>query len=128
MRGYEFAPASGRSHDESMVRRDFSTAKPVGRIRFGRYYMFQEGVGKWLYTDYNDIVWAYRRLEDVQSRLGHKTAGLGIHTLMIVTKDRKRIGIPVGNEENIVEGLSLIRQHNAFVDIGFAREKEVKYL
>ena len=62
MKGYEFAAASGLSHDESMVRRDFFAAKPVGSIRFGRYYMFKECIGKWLYTYYNDIVWSYRRL------------------------------------------------------------------
>lgn len=128
MKGYEFASASGKSHDESMVRRDFYGAKAVGGVRYGRYYMFQQGVTKWLYIDYNDIVWVYRHLEDVHSRLGRQTAGMEIHTLMVVTKDRKRIGIPMGSEENVVKGLNLIRGHNAFVDIGFAREKEGKYL
>lgn len=128
MKGYEFAAASGRNHDENMVRRDFNVAKAVGGIRYGRYYMFQQGITKWLYIDYNDIVWAYRRLEDVQSRLGRQTTGQAIHTLMIVTKDKKRIGISVGSEEYVTAGLDIIQQRNAFVDIGFAREKEGKYL
>lgn len=128
MKGYEFAAASGRNHDENMVRRDFNVAKAVGNIRYGRYYMFQQGIEKWQYIDYNDIVWAYRRLEDVQSRLGRQTIGQGIHTLMVVTKDRQRIGMPVGSEENVTAGLDIIRQRNAFVDIGFAKEKEEKYL
>ena len=128
MKGYECAAASGRNHDESMVRRDFHAAKAVGGIRYGRYYLFQQGITKWLYIDYNDIVWAYRHLEDVQSRLGRRTAGVEMHILMIVTRDRKRIGVPVGSEENAVAVLRVIQQRNAFVDIGFAKEKEEKYL
>ena len=128
MKGYEFAAAVGHRQDESVVRKDFFAAKPVGNIRYGQYYMFLKGVTKWLYIDYNDIVWAYRRLEDVQSRLGRKTAGLELHSLMIVTKEKKRIGISVESEENAVEGLHRIQQHNVFVDIGFAKEKEGKYL
>ena len=128
MKGYEFAAASGRNHDENMVRRDFNAAKAVGSIRYGRYYMFQQGIAKWLYIDYNDIVWVYRRLEDVQSRLGRQTTGQEIHTLMIVRTDKKRTGIYVGSEENVTAGLKIIQQRNAFVDIGFAKEKEEKYL
>lgn len=128
MKGYEFAAASGKNQDVSVVRKDFFAAKPIGNIRYGRYYMFQRGVTKWLYIDYNDIVWAYRRLEDVHSRLGRKTAGLELHSLMVVTKEKRRIGISMDSEDNALEGLHMIQQHNVFVDIGFAKEKEEKYL
>lgn len=129
MKSYEFVAASGRAQDENMVRRDFHAAKPVGSVRYGQYFIFQQGgISRWLYIDYNDIVWAYRRLEDVQSRLGTKTTGLEIHSLMIVTKDKKRIGVSIGNKENVVKGLNIIQERTPFADIGFAKEKEEKYL
>ncbi len=128
MKGYEFAAASGKNQDVNVVRRDFFAAKPIGNIRYGQYYMFQRGVTKWLYIDYNDIVWAYRRLEDVHSRLGRETEGQELHSLMIVTKEKKRIGISVDSEDNALKGLYMIQQRNVFVDIGFAKEKEDRYL
>lgn len=128
MKGYEFAAASGKNQDVNVVRRDFFAAKPIGNIRYGQYYMFQRGVTKWLYIDYNDIVWAYRRLEDVHSRLGRETEGQELHSLMIVTKEKKRVGISVDSEDNALKGLYMIQQRNVFVDIGFAKEKEDRYL
>lgn len=124
----EFIPASGKSQDERTVRMDFNMSKPIGSVRYGRYFIFYRAVEKWLYVDYNDIVWAYRRMEDVQSRLKFASEGLEIHSIMLVTKDRKRVGIPVGEKENAILGLSMIQKKNQFVDIGFSREKEVKYV
>lgn len=132
----KFAAASGAGQDESLVRMDFNTSKPVGNIknvRNGRYYIFYQDMVdletmKWFYIDYKDIVWAYRRLEDVQGRLCKVQEGLEVHSLMLVTKARKRIGIPIGDRENALAGLDIIRQHNSLVDIGFTKEKEEKYL
>lgn len=124
----EFTPASGKTQDERTVRMDYNTSKPVGGVRYGRYYIFFKGVEKWVYVDYNDIVWAYRRMEDVQSRLKLVSEGVETHSIMLVTKDKKRVGIPVGNKENALEGLAILQKKNKFVDIGFSREKEDKYL
>lgn len=124
----EFAPAAGKSQDERTVRIDYNTSRPVGSVRYGRYYIFYKGVEKWVYVDYNDIVWAYRRMEDVQSRLKFASEGMEIHSIMLVTKDKKRVGIPVGDRENAIAGLAIIQRNNKFVDIGFSREKEDKYL
>lgn len=124
----KFAVVSGPEYDERMVRMDYNTAKTEGNVRYGRYFIFYEGVYQWLYVYYKDIVWAYHRLEDAGGRLSRELAGNGTHSMMLVTKERKRIGIPVGSDEDAVKGLNIIQRHNRFVDIGFTREKEGKYL
>lgn len=128
MRSYRFTAASGASRDENEVRFDFNTAKVIGNVRYGQHFIFFQNMLKWLYVDYIDIVWAYRRLEDVQSKLCCGTAGFEIHSLMLVTKNKDRLGVPVGSRENAVEGLNMIGMHNPFVDVGYAKEKEEKYL
>lgn len=132
----KFAAASGRGQDESLVRLDFNLSKPIGNmknVRNGGHFIFYQDASvadgmQWRYVYYKDIVWAYRHLEDVQGRLCKVQEGLEVHILMLVTRDRKRIGIPMGDRENVLEGLNIIRQHNTLTDIGYTREKEVKYL
>lgn len=129
MRGrYQLEAASGKAQDAILVKTDFERSKAVENVRFGNLFVFYQSLMKWIYVDYKDIVWVYRNLEDVQSRLGIGEAGNEIHSLMIVTKDKKRIGMLLADKEQAVEGLELIRRHNPFVDIGFSKEKEKKYL
>lgn len=123
----KFVSAAGTDRDESVVRLDYNTAGAVGQVRYGRYFVFYPGVEKWVYVDYQDIVWAYRRLEDIHRGPLHKTDGTEVHSIMLVTRDRKRIGIPVGEKENAVEGLRILNEKNPFIDIGYAKEKEQKY-
>lgn len=124
----KFISASGKERDESMVRMDYNKAKIIGKVRYGRYFIFYPGVAQWLYIDYQDIVWAYRRLEDVQNKFSQGEGNFEVHSIMLVTKERNRVGVPVGEKENAVKGLDIIEQKNSFIDIGYSREKEEKYL
>lgn len=124
---YEFEHALGWQQEMRAVRRDFTLARKVGNVRYGRYFVFYPGMGKWMYIGYEDIVWAYRRLEQIKGRKGLETKG-EMHFLMLVTKEKKRIGVPVGEEENALTGLAVIQERNKSVDIGFAKEKEEIYL
>lgn len=109
------------------IRRDFNRARKVGNVRYGRYFVFFPGMEKWMYIGYDDIVWAYRRLEGIKGKQ-RKDSGDGVHFLMLVTKEKKRIGVPVGEEGNALAGLEIIREHNKYIDIGFSRDKEERYL
>ncbi len=117
----------GVEREERAVRRDFILARKVGEVRYGKYFLFYRGMDKWMYIGYEDIAWAYRRLEGIRGKRG-KDTGDGVHFLMLVTKDKKRIGMPVGDEENALAGLEVIQEHNKFIDIGFSKEKEERYL
>ena len=125
---YRFVTASGYERDVGIVRKDFQMAKVVGNVRYGKSFIFYRSVMKWIYVDYEDIVWVYRRPEDVQMKFGNETEEPEVHSLMIVTKDKKRIGMPVGDSDAAVEGLKIIRKHNTFADVGFTKEKEERYL
>ncbi len=117
----------GVEREERAVRRDFMMAKKVGEVRYGKYFLFYRGMDKWMYIGYDDIVWAYRRLEGIKGKQ-RKDSGDGVHFLMLVTKEKKRIGVPVGEEGNALAGLEIIREHNKYIDIGFSRDKEERYL
>ncbi|MBR6770166.1 MAG: hypothetical protein IKM28_02810 [Lachnospiraceae bacterium] len=126
---YQFEAAAGDRQDENLVRVDFNTARAVEKVRYGKNYLFYEGgIRKWLYVYYKDIVWAYRRQGDIYGKLGYVGGNPDINNLMIVTRDKKRIGIPVEKMENVLKGLDIIHARNAFVDIGYTKEKEARYL
>lgn len=125
---YKFTPLSGYHQDERLVRMDFNMAKAVGNVRYGREFVFYQDMLQYIYVAYKEIVWAYRRMEDVQSRLCRAVTGSEINSLMLVTRDGKRLGMLVGDKENAVQGLDIIKQHNSLVDVGFSREKEERYL
>ena len=121
-----FENVLGRQREERAIRRDFNMAKKVGNIRYGKYYLYYPGIRKWMYIAYEDIVWAYRWLEEIKGRQAR--GGVQIHFLMLVTKDKRKLGVPVGEEENAVTGLSMLKEHSAYIDIGYAKEKEEIYL
>lgn len=128
MRGRAKFKAAGTEQDEHLVRQDYNTARMVGDVRYGKYFVFFMEVKKWIYLDYHDVVWAYRRLEDVHATSTKENPELEVHSLMFVTKDKKRLGILVGEKENAIIGLQILQENNAFADIGFSREKEEQYL
>ena len=123
-----FENVLGFQREERAIRRDFNMAKKIGSVRYGKYYLFYPGIRKWMYIAYEDIVWAYRWLEEIKGRWG-RTNGVQIHFLMLVTKDKRKLGVPVGEEKNVVTGLSLLKDHSGgYIDIGYAKEIEEIYL
>ncbi len=108
------------------IRRDFNRARKVGNVRYGRYFVFFPGMEKWMYIGYDDIVWAYRRLGEIPGKKG-KEADAETHFLMLATKEKKRFGVSVGEKENALTGLKILQEHS-FIDIGYSKEKEEKYL
>lgn len=123
---YGFEHLLGLRRELRGIRRDFNRARKVGNVRYGRYFLFYPGMERWMYIDYEDIVWAYRRLGDIPGNKG-KGAEAEMHFLMLVTKEKKRFGVPVGEKENALTGLKIL-QERSFIDIGFSKEKEEKYL
>ena len=105
---FGFEHVLGLRQEVRAVSRDFILARKVGDIRYGKYFLFYRGVEKWMYIGYEDIIWAYRHLEQIRGKRG--------------------IGVPIGEEENALAGLAIIQEHNRYIDIGFSKEKEEKYL
>lgn len=132
--------STGKERDEYMVRMDFNTAKRFQKVRYGKYFVFYESFEEWRYLDYNEIVWMYRRLEDSAEKLPRRRKSYEealrqdeegsnpVHSLMLVTGDGIRVGIPVDDEENAIAGLHMIGSHNKFIDIGYTKEKEEHYI
>lgn len=121
-----FEHVLGLQRQMRAVGRDFILARKIGNVRYGKYFLFYSGAAKWMYIEYDEIVWAYRHLEEVRGKRG-KGTGVEMHFLMLVTKDKKRFGVPVGEKENALTGLAILQEHG-YIDIGFAKEKEEKYL
>lgn len=89
---FGFEHVLGLRQEERAVSRDFILARKVGDIRYGKYFLFYRGVEKWMYIGYEDIIWAYRHLEQIRGKRG-KGTGMEMHFLMLVTKGKKRIEI-----------------------------------
>lgn len=123
-----FENVLGFQREERAIRRDFNMAKKVGNVRYGKYYLFYPGLRKWMYIAYEDIVWAYRWLEEIKGRWGNGN-GMQIHFMMLVTKDKRKLGVPVGDEKNAATGLAMLKDYSGgYIDIGYARDKEEIYL
>lgn len=123
-----FENVLGFQREERAIRRDFNMAKKVGNVRYGKYYLFYPGLRKWMYIAYEDIVWAYRWLEEIKGRWGNGS-GMQIHFMMLVTKDKRKLGVPVGDEKNAATGLSMLKDYSGgYIDIGYAKDKEEIYL
>lgn len=123
---YGFEHVLGLRRELRGIRRDFNRARKVGNVRYGKYFLFYPGIEKWMYIGYEDIVWAYRRLGDIPGKR-ERDYDIEMHFLMLVTKEKKRFGVPVGEKENALTGLRILQEHS-YIDIGFSKEKEEKYL
>lgn len=122
------ASATGKERDTNLIRINFNMAKEIGRVRFGKDFIFYRSMDRWLYVEYNEMVWVYRRQEDVEGKLGTGGTKSGLHTIMVVTKEGKRFGIAVEGEENAVSGLKFLEEKNRFIDVGYTKEKESRYM
>ena len=87
---FGFEHVLGLRQEVRAVSRDFILARKVGDIRYGKYFLFYRGVEKWMYIGYEDIIWAYRHLEQIRGKRG-KGTGMEMHFLMLVTKGKKML-------------------------------------
>ena len=64
----KWIPGAGRAEDKQLEA-DYEKSTVQGKFHLGETYLFRKkALGVW-YLAWREILWAYRQVEDVQSRL-----------------------------------------------------------
>ena len=64
----KWIPGAGRAEDRQLAA-DYEKSTVQGKFHLGETYLFRKkALGVW-YLAWREILWAYRQVEDVQSRL-----------------------------------------------------------
>lgn len=85
----KWIPGAGRAEDEQLEA-DYEKSTVQGKFRLGETYLFRKkALGVW-YLAWREILWAYRQVEDVQSRLCCGTTNYEVEHLILVTEGGRR--------------------------------------
>lgn len=79
------------------------------------------------FLPYNDIVWAYRRLEESHVSLGCCGGVLEDHRLMLITKEGKTVTVNFDRERFITRALELIHERAPHIAIGWTEENRARF-
>lgn len=113
--------------EETELETDYENGRVQGKFRLGETYLFRKKtLGVW-YLPWRDISWAYRQVEDVQSRLCCGTTNYEVEHLILVTKDGRRTDIRLEEKQDAEAVLDWLARKNPAADIGFSPEKKKKY-
>ncbi|MFR9232161.1 MAG: hypothetical protein ACLVLH_03790 [Eisenbergiella massiliensis] len=93
----KWIPGAGRAEDEQLEA-DYEKSTVQGKFRLGETYLFRKkALGVW-YLAWREILWAYRQVEDVQSRLCCGTTNYEVEHL-ILTEGGRRTDPPGGKQD-----------------------------
>lgn len=113
--------------DEDMLRQDWDTADKVEFVRIGEKWLFKKGVFGITYVPYNDILWAYRRIETVNGKLCCGRTVFDIHHVRLVLRNGKDFSIRFEEKKSAQQLLDVIAEKNPGAEIGYSEEKKAKY-
>lgn len=78
---------------------------------------------KWYSLFYEDIKQAYLRIEEVNGRLCCGVANFDMYFLVLITKEGKDIKVEASSEKIVKEMLSVLKEKNPEVEIGFKKQE-----
>ncbi len=91
------------------------------RIRFtGRSVEYKKGF-KWLPVPYDEIIHAYMRIEEVNSKMCCGTANFNMHFLMLKTRSGELLKIPTTSRAITEQMLEHLRGVNSNIEIGYKK-------
>lgn len=79
---------------------------------------------KWVDIPYEDLVQAYRQVEEAKASVCCGRAHFEIHRVILVTKDGKKTPIELPDRETGVEILDILKKKNPQIVIGIQKSKE----
>lgn len=102
----KWIPGAGRAEDEQLAA-DYEKSTVQGKFHLGETYLFRKkALGVW-YLAWREILWAYRQVEDVQSRLCCGTTNYEVEHLILVTEGGQTDGHPPGGKTGCRDGSCL---------------------
>ena len=111
----KWIPGAGRAADKQLEA-DYENSTVQGKFRLGETYLA-----------WREILWAYRQVEDVQSRLCCGTTNYEVEHLILVTEGGRRTDIRLEEKQDVETVLAWLARRNPAADIGFSPEKKEKY-
>lgn len=114
--------------DEALLAQDFEAGTEIGRGKAGERCIYYPKLFHQCYIPYEQIVWAFHRVEEVKGTLCCGTAVFQLHKLIIVTRDKKELSLDIGEKPEVDAGLAAVLAHNTAADTGYTKEKKEKYL
>ena len=122
----KWIPGAGRAEDRQLAA-DYEKSTVRGKFHLGETYLFRKkALGVW-YLAWREILWAYRQVEDVQSRLCCGTTNYEVEHLILVTEGGRRTDIRLEEKQDAETVLAWLARRNPAADIGFSPEKKEKY-
>lgn len=119
--------AGVRKAEETQLEEDYAKSIVQGKFRMGETYLFRKkALGVW-YLAWREILWAYRQVEDVQSRLCCGTTNYEVEHLILVTEGGGRTDIRLEGKQDAEAVLAWLARRNPAADIGFSPDKKKKY-
>ncbi len=114
--------------EQNLLEQDYGQASEKGKVTLGETCIYVKKVTKQLYLPYSDIVWVFRRVEQVNGRLCCGNTTYEIQHLIMVSKDREQFDVLFESKELVEKAIDFIKKQNPEVDTAYSAEKKEKYL
>lgn len=120
----KFIPITSTEMDTVTLKKEFDAATSYAKARVGEHMFFYPlGLFRYGYLPYSEVVWAFRRLE--QLRRG--SASYTVNKLVLVTKERKQLEYII-HRDGSSDCLKRMSQNYPEIEIGYEDSKAKKYL
>lgn len=110
------------------LEQEFSKIAEKKKVSLGESCIFIKRFRKQLYIPYEQIVWAFRRVETVNGKMRRNQTVFEVQHLVMVTPDKKQFDILIESKEAANMILDRISEKNPTAEIAFSKEKKEKFL
>ncbi len=86
-----------KKQENQELDRAFEQAQPYGRLKLADQYLFWKKGFSWYVTKLDQVVRAYRRVEEVDADLCCGQMNLNIQYLVLVLQDRQELVLRIGD-------------------------------
>lgn len=116
-----------KAADNGLLQKDWDNGQKIGSFRAGENWLFKKGAFGVSYVAYEDIIWAYRRIETVNGKLCCGKASFDIHHVILLLSNKKELDIRFEERAEAQALLDAIGAGNPQAEIGYSVEKQAKF-
>lgn len=114
--------------ERTELEEEFANIAEKKNVSLGENCIFIKRFMRRLYLPYEQIVWAFRRVETVNGKAGKNQTTFEVQHLVMVTPDKKQFDVLVESKEAANHILERIQEKNPAAEIAFSKEKKEKFL
>lgn len=102
---------------------DYKNAETIGRVRFGKEYLYYQDLGSKYYCPYDYIERAFERVSECHP---DDSPAYYYYRLILVNNDIEFANLIFNEEGNVAEILSLLKERNPSILLGYISPKDGK--